>query len=128
MGKEQKKIAFIINMKVEKNKQVSLPYGGQSGNHWISVIVDAKLGKLHYYDPYHYQIPQQLHDIFCWWVEQDGFKGKLKVSLMQGTQQTDGYSCGIFATNTILHHFIPAIIAPYPNLGLKTLRISDFST
>jgi hypothetical protein len=108
----QKPIALIINLMLS-GSDVSLPFEGQVGNHWVTIILinDGGQIRVEHYDSLSYSLPKSVTDILSWWLEQYGWRRlgtQLTVNSMSGTIQTDMYSCGLLAVNALGHFFVPA--------------------
>jgi hypothetical protein len=109
----QKPIALVINLMLS-GSDASLPFEGQAGNHWVAIILVNEGGQIrvHHYDSLGYSLPKSVTDILSWWLEQHGWRRsgtQLTVTSTSGTRQTDTYSCGLLAVNSLGHFFLPAV-------------------
>ena len=86
---------------------------GRSGGHWISYVVDLATSTIFHGDSLGLPMPLDLCNALQWWLH-DLQKRMRKPTtspsfrLISITRQTDGFSCGILATNSLFHYIIPS--------------------
>lgn len=98
--------------------------------HWVPYAVSPVTSTIFYGDSLGLPIPEDLHDALQWWL--CDLRGRLgealnapKLKPITITYQTDGFSCGILATNSLLHHLLPQKfpLVRGDSSSLKTYRI-----
>jgi hypothetical protein len=95
--------------------ETQLPFGEDIiSNHWCSFVIDTNERTIHYGDSLGAAPPPELLDVLNWWL---GLSFPTPFSLIDLpiTQQTDSFSCAVFAVNALSHYFLPLISPLLPN-------------
>ena len=100
--------------------------------HWIPYVVDPITSTIYHGDSLGLHIPVDLRDSLVWWLcdlqrrmgeppEPPSFKPIIV------TGQEDGFSCGILAANSLLHHLLPHKFPLVSNdaVSIKECRIEQ---
>jgi len=74
--------------------------------HWVSIMVDTEQGVTHYGDSFKTPIPEEIHAVYEWWMNQHRPK-RLTSNHLPISHQLDGHACGFFAINALKHHVHP---------------------
>ena len=95
--------------------ETQLPFGEDIiSNHWCSFVIDINKHTIHYGDSLGTAPPPELLEVLNWWL---GLSFPTPFSLIDlpVTQQTDTFSCGVFAVNALSHYFLPSMSPLLPN-------------
>ncbi len=100
-------------------EESSLPsmHEDNTGNHWISVILDVSEEEnrcLWVGDSKAYGIPEELMEVFAWWLKHHNISEVLHERTMECTTQTDIFSCSVLCHNAIERHFFPSSVSLVP--------------
>lgn len=105
--------------------ETSIPFpGARTGNHWVAVIVNASETKIFYYDSFRNPPPPVLVNVLVWWLKFHR-KETFEVEILEGEAQSDGHSCGVYATQRILRYFVPETECITPE-SLDLIRLRTF--
>lgn len=105
-------VAYIC-VSLDKVGEYSLPSmcGDDTGNHWISVIVDIGGGCFRVGDSKGRRMPAELVAVLVWWLGNHGISEVFEETALKCTIQTDSFSCSVLCHNALEHHFFPADIS-----------------
>lgn len=95
--------------------EAQLPFGQDIiSNHWCSFILDINECTIHYGDSLGTAPPPELIDVLNWWLGLS-FPTPFSLVNLPITQQTDTFSCAVFAVYALSHYFLPLISPLLPN-------------
>jgi len=86
----------------------------KQGNHFMAIVIDIKEKTLLVGDSLGFWVPQEFISMVEWWIHlyhddlpSGSFNG-LRIEKLPCTTQSDGFSCGILAVNSLEHYFWPS--------------------
>ena len=96
-------------------------------NHWVSVVIDFRQCQILYGDSFHQQMPTCQHKSYQRWVkhlinQSKNLVGEIAVGDLATGVQDDGISCGLFALNSIAHHYFEDPLLPTNSVALNFRR------
>jgi hypothetical protein len=79
--------------------------------HWVSVVIDFQQLKIHYGDSFGDPMPKRKYKAFERWINHlvtrsSQLSGNITLGPLETGQQMDYISCGLFALNSIAHHYL----------------------
>ncbi|KAF8123208.1 hypothetical protein EV363DRAFT_782166 [Boletus edulis] len=72
------------------------------GNHWTAFAIDSGNLQIHYSDSLQAPVPADLKSAIEWWLS-NHFSLPFTWSSLEICEQSDSYSCGLFAANGLMH-------------------------
>ena len=81
------------------------------GNHFMAIMIDIKSKTLFVGDSLGFWVPQEFVRMVEWWIylyDPSGAFNGLQIEKLPCTTQSDGFSCGILAVNSLEHYFWPS--------------------
>lgn len=93
--------------------EYSLPSmcGDDTGNHWVSLVVDVCGGYIWVGDSKGHRAPEELVVVLVWWLKNHGISEAIDEIAMECTIQTDSFSCSVLCHNALEHHFFPSDVS-----------------
>jgi Ulp1 family protease len=87
--------------------------------HWVSVIINFQQPGILYGDSLGQQMPKQKYLACEQWINhlirqssKPPIEGKISLGQLPTGQQLDSASCGLFALNSIAHHYLQNPLLP----------------
>ena len=97
-------------------------------NHWVPVVIDFQQSQILYGDSFHEPMPTHKCEPCEHWVKHlinrsTNLVGEITVSDLATGVQDDGISCGLFALNSITHHYLKVPLLPTDSIALNCCRM-----
>jgi len=97
-------------------------------NHWVSVVIDFQQSQILYGDSFHEPMPTRKRGPCERWVKHltnrsTNLVGGVTVGDLATGVQDDGISCGLFALNSIAHHYLKVPLLPTDLVALNCCRM-----
>lgn len=87
---------------------LALPSDNRQANHWVSLVIQTEPPSLYFADPMGHTAPQELIDVFVWWLGHYHSGTFIVHSMMCASQaRDDGDSCGLLSANALRHFCYP---------------------
>ena len=130
----KKKEGYLWNALMEiENKIVTGEVTSFSGVmhlplHWVSVVVDFQQLKILYGDSFGDPMPKRRYKAFERWINHlitrsTKLSGNITIEKLETGQQMDEISCGLFALNSIAHHYLNTPLLPSDAIILAGRRM-----
>ncbi|KAF6740972.1 hypothetical protein DFP72DRAFT_835895 [Ephemerocybe angulata] len=100
-----------------------------NGNHWVACVLDFRTHEILYGDSFHKPIRQAHLDVLRSWADDLLPKpgGHFNLKSLPITSQSDGFSCGILATNALASYCSDGVIPLISETSeLVTTRLKTF--
>lgn len=98
--------------------------------HWVSVVIDFQQMKILYGDSLGHQMPRRKFQTYERWMNhlirrssKLPVGGEIVLGQLSTGQQLDGNSCGLFALNSIAHHYLQTPLLPSDPIALACRRM-----
>lgn len=99
---------LCVSVAVCLGGQLTLPSADCQANHWVSLVIQTEPPSLYFADPMGHAAPQELIDVFIWWLGHY-HSGTFTVRSLPCSSQApgDGDSCGLLSANALRHFCYP---------------------
>ena len=100
----------------------------ESPEHWVSVVINFQQCQVLYGDSLHQPMEARKRDSCDRWIKHligrsTNLGGEVTVSNLPTGHQADGTSCGLFALNSIAHHYLGSPLLPTDSVMLNRRRM-----
>ena len=97
-------------------------------DHWVSVVINFQQCKILYGDSFYQPMPTRQREACKRWVKHlikrsTHLVGEVTVGALEIGVQKDGISCGLFALNSIAHHYLGHPLLPTDSVALNYCRM-----
>ena len=99
----------VLTANIPHCEATDLMEAEKRGNHYMAIVIDIKKRILFVGDSLGFWVPQEFVRMVEWWIQlynpSDTFNG-LRIEKLPCTTQSDNFSCGILAVNSLEHYFL----------------------